>query len=531
MYPIKQSTALTVPFFVHDAAGDAVTGLTNASFTKRISKGSGAYAAMTVTITEMENGWYSFPLSTTHSNTLGLLSVVFTNAGAKQVNLQFRVNARLPDDMAWPTTSGRSIDVLATGEVGLDLGNVSGALTNADVGWVDGSDRVDVGAVLGTAQTAGDIPALIVALNDLDAAGIRAAVGLAAANLDTQLGNIPTVAEFNARTLLAASYFDPAANTVANVTTVATLTGHIAQTGDTFAKLAGITLLAEWLGAMAGKQVSDATAQTEMRASGAGSGSYLATSDSLEAIRDTAPMGSAMRGTDGVDTAAMRGTDAAALASIATEVRLAELDAGNLPADVDTLLGRITATVFSGITSLAEWLGLLGGKQVGDVTARTELRATGAGAGTFDETADSQEAIRDTPPLGTAMRGTDAGALASVATESRLAELDPANLPADVAAVKAETVLILADTNELQGDWVDGGRLDLQLDDIISKLPAATVDGLTPTQLWATVLASCAGRIVDKTVSPMVIQNPDGTQTRISVTTDRGAVTLSFTGV
>ena len=52
------------------------------------------------------------------------------------------------------------------------------------------------------------------------------------------------------------------------------------------AKLVGITLLSEWLGAMAGKQASDATAQTEMRASGAGSGTYLATADSQEANSD-----------------------------------------------------------------------------------------------------------------------------------------------------------------------------------------------------------------------------------------------------
>lgn len=43
-------------------------------------------------------------------------------------------------------------------------------------------------------------------VSPLDAAGVRSAVGLAAANLDTQLGDIPTVAELNARTLPAASY-------------------------------------------------------------------------------------------------------------------------------------------------------------------------------------------------------------------------------------------------------------------------------------------------------------------------------------
>lgn len=77
---------------------------------------------------------------------------------------------------------------------------------------------------------------------------LRGAVGLAAGNLDTQLGDIPTVSEFNARTLVAADYFDPAADTVANVTTVATLTGHTAQTGDSFARLgapAGASIAAD----------------------------------------------------------------------------------------------------------------------------------------------------------------------------------------------------------------------------------------------------------------------------------------------
>lgn len=58
----------------------------------------------------------------------------------------------------------------------------------------------------------------------LDAAGVRSAVGLSAANLDTQLGGIPTVSEFEARTIAAASYFDPASDTVANVTLCATTT-------------------------------------------------------------------------------------------------------------------------------------------------------------------------------------------------------------------------------------------------------------------------------------------------------------------
>lgn len=75
--------------------------------------------------------------------------------------------------------------------------------------------------------------------------------------------------------------------------------------------------------------------------------------------------------------------------------RVKTMDDADMPTSLTTLLGRITSTLFSGITSLAEWLGLIAGKQTGNATARTELRATGAGSGTYDETADSQEAIRD----------------------------------------------------------------------------------------------------------------------------------------
>ena len=112
--------------------------------------------------------------------------------------------------------------------------------------------------------------------------------------------------------------------TASEIGTVAVLTGHTPQTGDSYTRLGapagasvsadiasikadtaglgttltGITSLAEWLGAMSGKQVPDATALSEIRDTGAGSGTYDATTDSPEAIRDTAPLGTAMRGTD-----------------------------------------------------------------------------------------------------------------------------------------------------------------------------------------------------------------------------------------
>jgi hypothetical protein len=96
----------------------------------------------------------------------------------------------------------------------------------------------------------------------------------------------------------------------------------------------------------------------------------------------------------GLDGAAMRGTDSAALASVCTEARLAELDAANLPANIDTI-----AVDVAGLD-------------------------------------------------GAAMRGTDSAALASVCTEGRLAELDAANLPTDVTNV-VKTTTTIADGDSL----------------------------------------------------------------------------------
>jgi hypothetical protein len=62
----------------------------------------------------------------------------------------------------------------------------------------------DVVTALGDGST---LTACLTATGFLDAAGVRTAIGLASANLDTQLADIPTVSEFEARTLVAADYF------------------------------------------------------------------------------------------------------------------------------------------------------------------------------------------------------------------------------------------------------------------------------------------------------------------------------------
>jgi hypothetical protein len=186
----------------------------------------------------------------------------------------FSIQNRYSTGALRPTTAGRTLDVSTTGEAGLDFANVnaaptgfiaatfpsgtianttnitsatgvtvstvsdktgysiSGAITTLDgLNNVAATDIVSAGAITTLAGAVANVDLVDVTTtnsdmvdNPLDAAGHRAALGLAAANLDTQLADIPTVAEFNARTQPTADYFDWTTDTVANVTLCATTT-------------------------------------------------------------------------------------------------------------------------------------------------------------------------------------------------------------------------------------------------------------------------------------------------------------------
>lgn len=154
---------------------------------------------------------------------------------------------------SWATEAGGTGDHLTALATATALSTHDGKLDTVDAN-VD-AILVDTGTTLpGTLST-------IAGYLDTEIAAILEDTGT---TLPALLADIPTVAEFEARTLAAASYFDPAADTVANVTTVGsvttktgyslaadqsavtigtvtTLTGHTPQTGDTYALAAGAT--------------------------------------------------------------------------------------------------------------------------------------------------------------------------------------------------------------------------------------------------------------------------------------------------
>jgi hypothetical protein len=214
----------------------------------------------------------------------------------------------------------------------------------------------------------------------------------------------------------------------------------------------------------------------------------------------------------------------------------------NAPSDsagVTTLLSRVPAALFSGITSLAQWLGLLAGKQTGNSTARTEVRATGAGSGTFDETTDSLEGVRDN--MGTSQTG-DAFA--------RLGAPAGVSVSADVAAVKAQTAAIETDTQDIQGrlpSALISGRLDVTVGAMqanvltASALAADAVDEIldeqigdstiTVRQALRVFMASLAGKASGAATTTMTFRNVADDTNRIVATVDadgnRSAITLN----
>lgn len=138
---LKQSTVATLVLgpFVDDTDGKtAETALTVSQTDVRLSKNGGAFAqkADTTSATHMENGYYSCPLNTTDTNTLGRLVVAVTESGALPVWLEYMVVPAMVYDSLVAGSDTLQADVtqisgasVATGsaQLGVNLVNIAGA--------------------------------------------------------------------------------------------------------------------------------------------------------------------------------------------------------------------------------------------------------------------------------------------------------------------------------------------------------------------------------------------------------------------
>jgi hypothetical protein len=283
-------------------------------------------------------------------------------------------------------------------------------------------------------HTGAVIPTVTTVTNGLDAAGVRTAIGLTVANLDTQLADLPTVAEFEARSLPAADYFvvgdytaPPSASTISSQVAADLAVAHGVgawTTATGFSTLSqadirtAVGLTTANLDTQIGNIQSDTNdIQTRLPAA-LESGRIAAALDSAARVKldgtqpDYAPLlASGYIAPANSDITAIKvktdnlpsdpadqslviaATDAVmgrlgapAGASMSADIAAVKTDTGNL-------VSRITANLFSGITYLSRWLGALAGKTA-DTTTRTEINATTAGAG-YNETTDSLEAQKD----------------------------------------------------------------------------------------------------------------------------------------
>lgn len=163
----------------------------------------------------------------------------------------------------------------------------------------------------------------------------------AGASVSADIADVPTVSEFNARTLVSSSYSTHGAGDVwaIDATTQQTQGTFGQAIGDPEADASTIWGLAN----------TNLDAAMSSRSSHSAADVWTSVTRALTAATNITSDASAINVTSGVvDTVTtvtttttntdMRGTDSAALASVATEARLAELDGANLPTDIDAIL-------------------------------------------------------------------------------------------------------------------------------------------------------------------------------------------------
>ncbi len=198
--------------------------------------------------------------------------------------------------------------------------------------------------------------------------------------------------------------------------------------------------------------------------------------------------------------AAMRGTDSAALASAWTAQRAGYVDnlsAGAVAtsANQTTILARLGAWTGTGINSILGALRALAGK----TAALTPTDITAA-ALTYDNTTDSLEALRDTAPMGTVMRGTDSAALAATAL-SNLTWTDAK------AGYLTGIVALEASLTDMKGvGWATETLVAIKayVDDLESRLTAARAGYLDKLNIAGIIAQTGADSDTLKTLSDQI---------------------------
>lgn len=196
---LKQSTSAVVLVGpVLDASGVAVTTAVIGDFT--LTKNGTSAAMSGNTISHSHNGHYAITLTSANTDTIGRLTISVNNTAQAMPVFRWDVCQPTVYDALFTNAVNTSGGLpAATGAISALAGTVS-TLTAAGVRSELAVELGRIDATISSRLASASYTA------PLSASDTRTALGLASANLDTQLADLPTVAEFEARTLAAAGY-------------------------------------------------------------------------------------------------------------------------------------------------------------------------------------------------------------------------------------------------------------------------------------------------------------------------------------
>lgn len=181
------------------------------------------------------------------------------------------------------------------------------------------------------------------------------------------------------------------------------------------------------------------------------------------------------------------GLDWANIGSPTTAVNLSatNIDPDQVVASVTGAVGSVAANGISAASLAAD-----AGTELGTAVWATTTRELTSGANIALAKGTGVTGFNDLDAAG--IRA--AVGLASANLDTQIATLaTAANLATVAGYLDTEIAAILADTNELQSDWADGGRLDLILDARASQASVDTIDGIVDSILVDTAEIGAAG--------------------------------------
>jgi len=415
---LKQSTAVTLVMGPFVDATDGATAEIALDITEQevlLSKNGGAFTLKGDTTHGVHdaahNGWYTIPLSTTDTNTLGALSIAINMAGALPV---------WKECMVVPA-------------------NVWDSLFGADI--LDVSVTQWIGTACHAAGTAG-VPE--VAVHDqatvlVDAVWDEAVAGhTAATTFGLYLGGAPTIGA-----TLSADVTNIHTDVGTAITDIAAVHTHINDIHDTdlpAVKVDTAAILVD-TGTTLDGRIPATLVSGRIDAS---IGAVAANAITAASIND---------GAIDAATFAAGAINAAAIADAAIDAATFAAGAINAAAVAD---GAIDAATFAAGAIDAAAI-------AADAIGASELAAD-AVAEIADQVWDELASGHTTAStFGKYLGGAPAGA--TVAADVAAVKVDTAAILVDTGTtLETDIDAILADTNELQTDWHDGGRLDLLLD-------------------------------------------------------------------